>query len=246
MKKVKLSVAERISLVISLVGTALSALSFFHSPTVVAKVPPLTACHEDQRKQPQSLKSLSSQPCYPTQRNSEDPLIYAKLREISHRLDKLEATRVQSQSKSLSFHPLYSEPNSSTNAQTVLDLPQIKSKMVAPASSLEQPSVSSSRTRSTNHTDHPLEETPNSSDFQSDLQSKRDADQFGSINKDQQQIRSVLLQTQQALKLYAIKGDRASEITTLDKIADLFNQLGQYAEAEKTLQQKLTLTQGKN
>lgn len=247
MKKVKLSVAERISLVISLVGTVLSAFSFFHSPTVVAKVPPLTVCHDDPLKQPQSSKSLSSQPCYPTQHNSEDPLIYAKLKEISHRLDKLEATRVQKQSKSLSFQPLYSEPKPFTlNAQKLLNLPQINSKTAAPASSFEQQLISSSRTQSTTQTANPPEETPNSPDSQSALQNKQEVDQFNSTDKNQQQVHSMLLQAQQALKRYTTKGDRAAELATLDKIADLFDQLGQYAEAEKVLQQKLTLSQEKN
>jgi hypothetical protein len=237
MKSMKLSVAEQLSLATSLIGTALSVLSFFHSPTVVAKGLP--------------------------QARSQNPLIYSQLKSISHRLDKLEAQPVQPRSQlspvlvrrsqpalaSASHQPIHQQSTSSisTSSISTSNISNLASEMPTVLKPEQQPRTSGSEAPSLHNVvsskavSNPSHSQVKPQTIHADVHHVQQGEKQG-----QQQSRPPIppmQQLQQALALYAQRGDRISEIEMLNRMVAIYDRLGLHAQAEKLLQQEFDVAQ---
>ena len=226
----KLSVAEQLSLATSLIGTALSVLSFFHSPTVVAKGLP--------------------------QAKSQNPLIYSQLKSISHRLDKLEAPPVQPRSQlspvlvnrsqpalaAASHQSTYQQSTSSISTSNISNLAPEMPTVLKPEQQLETSSseaLSLHNVASSGAALNPPHPQVKPQTIHADV---HHLVQQGE-NQGQQQPIPLMQQLQQALALYAQRGDRIGEIEMLNRMAAIYDRIGLYAQAEKLLQQEFDVAQ---
>jgi hypothetical protein len=233
MKSMKLSVAEQLSLATSLIGTALSVLSFFHSSTVVAKGLP--------------------------QAKSQNPLIYSQLKSISHRLDKLEAPPAQSRSQlspvlvqrsqpalaAASHQSTHQQSTSSISTSNISNLAPEMPTVLKPEQQLETSSSEALSLHNVASSGAALNPPHPQVKPQTIHANVHHIFQQGENRGQQQPIPSIPLmqQLQQALVLYAQRGDRIGEIEMLNRMAAIYDRIGLYAQAEKLLQQEFDVAQ---